>query len=333
MPLARIVIVTHNARRALKRCVESALRHSPEVEIRVIDNASHDGTPILLESLARRHRRLSWARHRRNLGFSAAANRAMREDPAEWTVLIDDDVECRAGWLDRLLAAGRHAGAGVAGCRIVDHSGRIFSAELAPFWGACGQFEPDRGQRDYSRRCEAVCGACMAVRRDVFEATGGFDESFFPCQYEDLDFCLRARLKGFAVVYEGRLGLAHAHLLRDGGRRDENLRRLRGKWGDYAAFPLADSHALDRGLVELGRSVHRKDYAAALSQCARLRRHHPVPAYIDYFRGSAYAALERWRPSIRSLERALRETRLGERHRQTAELMLAQARWNLSRAR
>jgi GT2 family glycosyltransferase len=72
-----------------------------------------------------------------------------------------------------------------------------------------GEGEEDRGQYTGVREAAYVQGAAMAVRREVFERLGGFDENFFPAYYEEADFCLRVRRSGGRVGVVCEAAVAH----------------------------------------------------------------------------------------------------------------------------
>jgi hypothetical protein len=72
-----------------------------------------------------------------------------------------------------------------------------------------------RGHPGYFNRawlqqnCSAVTGACLVVRRKVFEKVGGFDEANLPISFNDVDFCLRLRAAGFRNVWTPSANLIH----------------------------------------------------------------------------------------------------------------------------
>ena len=86
-----------------------------------------------------------------------------------------------------VLGVGQHAaGPGVAG-----HFGH-YAAPGDP--GYLGQFV-------LTRELSAVTGACLAFRREVFEAVGGLNETALPIAFNDVDFCLRIRAQGFRIIW------------------------------------------------------------------------------------------------------------------------------------
>jgi GT2 family glycosyltransferase len=85
------------------------------------------------------------------------------------------------------------------------------------------------------RNCSAVTGACLMVRRDVFEAVGGFDEQY-EVAYSDVDFCLAVLDRGLRVLYTPHAVLGH-HECATRGTLDPpgDRRRLVARWAKYLA--------------------------------------------------------------------------------------------------
>ncbi|GAB3273976.1 glycosyltransferase [Sinomonas notoginsengisoli] len=125
----------------------------------------------------------------------------------EWMWLLHDDSAPEPGALAALLAAMETAPrVAVAGCKQVDaeSSSRLIDAGLTVSrWGErltlIDVDEQDQGQYDARSDVFAVNSAGMLVRRDVWEALGGFDAAL-PASGDDVDFCWRARLAGHRVV-------------------------------------------------------------------------------------------------------------------------------------
>jgi GT2 family glycosyltransferase len=176
----------------------------------------------------------------RNRGVAPAWNAAAQAAAGEVLVFANDDLVPGPGAIAALAHAVTAAPAtGVAG---VDEA-RL--GLLAPTPHA----HADRDQGLAS--VEALRGPLLAVRRDVFDAVGGFDEAYAPCLWEEVDLCLAVRAAGWeCVIVEG---LAFAHRPGISGRRAwpwvrvrfdgrseslrsirrRNRRRLDAKWGGH----------------------------------------------------------------------------------------------------
>ena len=79
--------------------------------------------------------------------------------------------------------------------------------------------------------CAAVTGACLMSRRDVFAEAGGFDEAF-PLNYNDIDYCLRARQLGYRVVFTPHARLIHHESVSKPGVYKDELDTFHARWGE-----------------------------------------------------------------------------------------------------
>jgi O-antigen biosynthesis protein len=101
-----------------------------------------------------------------------------------------------------------------------------------------GQFASDVWRwLNLRRNVSAVTGACMAIRRNVFQELNGFDTSF-AVNYNDVDLCLRARAAGYEVVYEPSAILRHDECTtRGSGTKLEERELFWDRWGELIERP------------------------------------------------------------------------------------------------
>jgi GT2 family glycosyltransferase len=222
-----IVIPTKNKAELLRTAVESIERTSAGMDYRlvVIDHESTEASArALLSEIARRHVVMPYAGA---FNFSRMNNLAVAAHGADaaFVLFLNNDVEAlQDGWLDRLRRIAGRADVGAVGPllmygnRTVQHAGVILgfgeSADHAH------KFQPvfldDQGRRNLGYNCcltavrdyEAVTGACLMLRRAVFDQVGGFDEGF-GIGFNDTDLCLRIRAAGLRVLYDGETILYH----------------------------------------------------------------------------------------------------------------------------
>ena len=104
---ATVIVCTHNRATVLRRSLEEALNQAEacDSEVLVVDNASTDDTPAVLEGLSRRDGPRLRILREPELGLSLARNRGLAEAQGEVAVFLDDDAIPRRGWLESLLAA------------------------------------------------------------------------------------------------------------------------------------------------------------------------------------------------------------------------------------
>lgn len=218
-PRVSVVVVTWNGRPLLERFLPSVLATDyPDLELVVADNASDDGTA---EWLAEAHPEVVVVRHPENWLFARGNNAAVPRATGDVLCFLNNDVEVPSGWLAPLVAALDDSGVVAVQPKLLQHGDR----QRFEYAGASGGFldafgypftrgrlfdtlEADRGQYDDARDVFWATGAALVVRRDVFEAAGGFDESF-GMHMEEIDLCWRLQRAGGRVRVEPRSEVYH----------------------------------------------------------------------------------------------------------------------------
>jgi GT2 family glycosyltransferase len=202
---ASVIVINWNGAAYLDACLEALLAQiGAGDEILVVDNDSTDGSVELLRS---RFPSIQVVCNARNLGYAGGANAGLRRARGDLFILVNPDVEVHPGWLGALKEALQEERVGVAGCKLyypdgrtIQHAGGIINFPLAAA-DHYGYRQRDEGQWDRGRAVDYVTGAALALRRDVLDRVGFFDEGFCPAYYEEVDFCFRARDAGYQVRY------------------------------------------------------------------------------------------------------------------------------------
>jgi|SRR5579863_3329869 len=223
-----IVIVTHNSAMEIGSCLEAAA--ATGAQIIVVDNSSDDGT---CREVERRGFRL--IPNARNLGFAAAVNQGARALEIPFLLLLNPDAMIEHG-VDALRAACEQPLTAAAGGALVDNKGRLqigFMVRRFPTPPALC-FEALLLNRlwpgnpvNWHYRCldldyraqfevEQPAGAFLMIRREAWQALGGFDEDFYPLWFEDVDFLKRAKDKGYRIRFVPEAVAKHtgAHSIR-----------------------------------------------------------------------------------------------------------------------
>lgn len=161
-----------------------------------------------------------------NLGYGGGANAGLRGARQDLVVVANPDVVWEPGSLDALLAAAdRHPTAGAFGPALLNEDGSVYPSarELPSLTQGVGHallgkvWPGNPWTRAYQRRQETagtervagwLSGACLLLRREAFEAVGGFDESYFMF-FEDVDLGERLALAGWANVYVPSARVVH----------------------------------------------------------------------------------------------------------------------------
>ncbi|MCK5417713.1 MAG: glycosyltransferase, partial [Desulfobacterales bacterium] len=205
--LTSIVILTFNQIDYTKKCIESVFKHTKEhFELIVVDNGSSDGTVEYLQSELRDRRpgiRIKILQNKNNLGFAAGNNQGMAKARGDYILLLNNDVVVTRGWLQRLLAcAEQDSETGIVGPRTNYVAGpqRVteFSYDLDSLRGL-DQFAEEFANKNKGQNKDQwrIVGFCMLIKRKVIEKVGGLDTRYGLGNFEDDDFCIRAKLAGF----------------------------------------------------------------------------------------------------------------------------------------
>lgn len=219
-----IAVVSWNTRDLLRRCLESLapLSEAGAADVWVVDNGSTDGSRELVRSA------FPWVElvePEENLGFGPAVNLVSRKTAGAWIVAANADIEVTPGALEELIRPAAGDGVGAVAPRLVMPDGRTQHSvhpfpsvglalafnlglpALLPGLGARllleGRWQP-RGDQPV----DWAHGAFLALRRDAFEAVGGFDEEQW-MYAEDLDLCWRLREAGWGTEYRPAAVVRH----------------------------------------------------------------------------------------------------------------------------
>jgi GT2 family glycosyltransferase len=221
--LVSVVILALNKREYTERCLDGLLRsiHRP-FEVIVVDNGSTDGTPGMLQQYAaegeRRGAPFKLIFNDTNRGASTARNQGIDAASGDYVAFLDNDVVVRTlTWMERMIDAFREdPRVGIICPKLVYPFPPMLiqcaGAEVSPTGRVnfIGRGEPrDLPQHNRSRPVQCAISAAWMVRRQVIREAGYFDEIYNPVQYEDIDYCYRARHLGHKVLYLASVEMYH----------------------------------------------------------------------------------------------------------------------------
>jgi len=303
-----IIIVTYNADDKLNKCLWSLARHTRGLSylVTIVNN----NTRAKFHIPASLKQKTVVINTGKNLGFSGGANFALRKTSNEFVVFLDDDAEVTPGWLLGLYSSiSSNPRIGIVGPKITDANGNIFSADyiVNPVYRKEFRGELDKGQRNYVRACDALAGACWIMRRKLIDKIGYFDERFFPCQWEDIDYCMRVRLGGYKIIYNGNIEIIHRHLFRKGesGRYAANYNKYIKKWEHFLdRFPLSSSHSVDRYISSGIRFVENGKFKRALEEFDKADSLIRIVT-VHYYRGLAFLGMNKINNALSSFKKYL----------------------------
>jgi GT2 family glycosyltransferase/glycosyltransferase involved in cell wall biosynthesis len=256
-PQCSIIIPVFNKAALTRQCLDRLLAapESISTEIIVVDDGSTDSTP---ELLAGHGRRIHALRHESNSGFAKACNHGAGAATGEYLIFLNNDTIPKPGWLDALVNYARsHPKAGVVGSKLlfpndtVQHAGVVICQDRLPRHIYTG-FPADHPAVNKSRAYTAVTGACMLIRKKLFEEVGGFDTTFVN-SCEDIDLCLRLRQRGYEAHYCKDSVLYHLESVSRQGRSKEeqqNNQIYRGRWAEHTT-PDDLRYYLEDGLLRV----------------------------------------------------------------------------------
>jgi GT2 family glycosyltransferase len=212
---ATVIIPTRDNIALLAPCIEGLINttdnNSVKFDIVVVDNGSKDENLLAYLDALRKRPRLRVLRDDSPFNWAALNNAAAATCTSDVLIFLNDDMlPIIADWCDELCFWALRPSTGAVGTRLlyedgsIQHAGvvgGVFGMAVHEGVGAAASDPGYLGRHAIVRKAMAVTGACMAVRRSVFEQLGGFDALTFPVTYNDLDFCLRAAEAKLEVLY------------------------------------------------------------------------------------------------------------------------------------
>lgn len=229
-PDLTIIMVSYNTRdltlAAIRTCLETTLETS--YRLVVLDNASHDGSADAIEEAFGADPRVELIRSSENLGFAKANNDVAEQCDTRFLLLLNPDTECHPEAVDNLMAfAAATPQAKIWGGRTVFPDGSLnpsscwmritpwsllcWAVGLTAAFPRTSLFNPEAlgsWQRDSVRPVDIVSGCFFLVERDLWNALGGFDLSYF-MYGEEADLCLRAEKAGAAPMVTSEATIMH----------------------------------------------------------------------------------------------------------------------------
>ncbi|MFH6781186.1 MULTISPECIES: glycosyltransferase family 2 protein [Methylobacterium] len=247
-PLATLIVPTRDRVELLRACIESIRAHTdwPSLEIIVCDNDSrHPHTLAYFQRLTGEGIRILPCPGPFN--FAAMNNRAAAEARGALLVFINNDVAAfRPDWLRRMAEEALRPEVGAVGAKLLDGRGRVQHGGIVLGTGGLVTHAHRHfpgGAPGYlaslraTHRVSAVTAACLAVEAEKFRAVGGFDETAFAVDFNDVDLCLRLEAAGYRTLMVPGAVLHHHEAasrrwnLEARGRHEGEVARLRARWG------------------------------------------------------------------------------------------------------
>ena len=238
-PKATIIIPTRNGLKLIRRCVKSILAKTvyPDYEVLIVDNNSDDRQTLRYLDEINDGVRVRVVRDPRPFNYSALNNAAVDLAGGEVVCLLNNDTEVISpDWLREMVSLAWQPGFGAVGARLwypddtLQHGGIILG--IGGWAGHAHKGFP-KGSTGYAARAmllqefSAVTGACLAIRRELYQSVGGLNERELTVACSDVDLCLRLRELGYRNAWTPYAELYHHE---SASRGYENTPKKRGRF-------------------------------------------------------------------------------------------------------
>jgi len=223
-----VIIVNWNVRLLLERCLQSVTASAQHgeltCEVVVVDNASTDGSPEMVQRLFPAVQLISSGA---NLGFTRANNLGATRASGRYLLFLNPDTEVVSDALAAMVAyMDQHPDVGLLGPKLLFPDGRVqpsrrrfptlatafLESTVVQQWlpqnRALDRYYVHDRSDDIEQDVDWVVGACMLIRRQAWEQVGPLDERFFMYS-EELDWCRRLKSAGWRVVYLPSASVVH----------------------------------------------------------------------------------------------------------------------------
>jgi GT2 family glycosyltransferase len=221
-----ILIINWNSAHYLKPCLSSVFRETKgiEYEVIVVDNASYDGSADIVKN---EFPQVKFVQSDENLGFIRGNNLAFRYATGKTILLLNADTEVISGALTTLYSSLQAIpDAGVISGRLLASDGTVQLNCVQPFPTIWNQFlDSDFLRRLFPKSSlwgmtpllerpaepvvvEVVCGACLMIKRDLFQQVGLLSDDYL-MYGDDHDLCYKVKKAGYKVYHSGQAEVIH----------------------------------------------------------------------------------------------------------------------------
>ncbi len=251
-PLVSIVMPTGGSKRTVRgetfvlvdNAIQSLVDRSTYDRIEIVVVIDAKSTQTLADRLAALDPRVRIVKDNRPFNFAAACNLGVSASSGEVVVLLNDDTEVMTpDWVERLIVLTSLHDVGAVGVKLFYADGRLQHGGVATrntdngpdhlYHGYPGDDAGHGGWLHSIVNCFAATGACLAVRRDRWDAVNGMDEQF-PLNYNDIDLCLRLHAAGWRTLVDNQTELTHLETSsRPAGSETWEVDAFCERWGPW----------------------------------------------------------------------------------------------------
>lgn len=250
-PLISIIIANKDHVEDLKRCVDSIIEKSTyeNFEIIIVENGSSEKSIFDYYEELSENPKVKIVTYEGDFNYSAVNNLGVRHAGGDYILLLNNDTQViTVNWMEELLMYAQREDVGAVGAKLyysdktIQHAGVVLALGAHRTAGH-SHYKQHRdnlgymGRLCYAQNVSAVTGACLLVKKELFEQVGGLDETF-AISLNDVDFCLKLRRKGYLNVFTPFAELYHFESISRGldnqgekaQRYEKESSRFREKW-------------------------------------------------------------------------------------------------------
>ena len=267
-PLVSLLVPTRDGYEVLHKCVDGILEHTlyPNYEIIILDNETTCPKTLAYFEKIQLHENVRILEYHHPFNYSAINNFGVQHAEGEIIGLINDDVEViTKRWLSEMVSLAIREGTGAVGAKLyydnhtLQHAGVILG--IGGVAGHSHKYFPQNADGYFSRlkvvqNYSAVTGACLVVKKALYEEVGGLNEKELTVAFNDVDFCLKLLEKGYKNVWTPYVELYHHESVSRGeednpekmNRFNEEVTYMQKRWkgslleDGYYNKNLSDTH-------------------------------------------------------------------------------------------
>ena len=273
-PLVSILIPNKDHIRDLTRCIDSIRERSTydNYEIIVIENNSTSEIIFKYYEYLASLDNVRVIRYADSFNYAAINNFGAKYTRGEYLLLLNNDTEViTPEWIEEMLTYAQRADVGAVGAKLyyeddtVQHAGIVIGlgAHRAAghiHYGVPKSSKGYMGKLHYVQNVSAVTGACLMVKKSLYDEVGGLDEKF-TVAFNDVDFCLRLREKGYLNIFTPDAELYHYE---SKSRGFENTEEKQARFcGEVKLFRERYAEIIEKGdpYYNVNFSLDYADYA------------------------------------------------------------------------
>lgn len=219
-PKVSIIIPNKDQAKTLKKCVDSILQKSTykNYEIIIVENNSVEPQTTKYYEQISKNDKVKIVKWDKEFNYAAINNFGVKQASGDYILLLNNDTEViKSKWIEELLMHAQMNDVGIVGGKLyypddtIQHAGIVVGVNgVADHIGkGFGRYENGHmGRLLIKQNVSAVTGACLMIRKNVYEEVGGLTEEF-AVAFNDIDLCMKVREKGYNIVFNPYVELYH----------------------------------------------------------------------------------------------------------------------------